>query len=128
MRQWSLFVIKIYFLTVKECLTSIEEVLTFLEGILPRFLMTRARAMRNVIPNEINQRVMSSRWQNRSFLASSPQRTLILTITHAWECLCIGPIVKWRNTSTPLEQKQSEVGPTEEVSKDWWRWLLQVQR
>lgn len=40
-------------------------------------------------------RERSSRWQNRSFLLSSPQRTPTLTITQARECFCGSPAEKF---------------------------------
>lgn len=50
--------------------------------------------------NSLLQRVVSPSWQNKSFLLSSPQRTLIETITHTGEGLYGGPGTQQRSRST----------------------------
>lgn len=49
--------------------------------------------------NSLLQRVVSPSWQNKSFLLSSPQRTLMETITHIGEGLCGGPGAQQRSRS-----------------------------
>lgn len=50
---------------------------------------------------------MPTKWWNKSFLPSSPQRTPILTTTHGWECLCGSLEVQLRSSSTSLEGKKN---------------------
>lgn len=59
------------------------------------------------------KRVMPSKWQSRSFLPSSPWKTLALTITHGRECLCGNLKVQWRSSCTLLEQNKIW---------DWMHW------
>lgn len=50
-------------------------------------------------------RMMSEKWQSRSFLPFYPQRILILSITHEWKCLCGNPRVQQKNFRTLLGKK-----------------------
>lgn len=48
------------------------------------------------------EKKVHKRWRNRSFLLSSPDRTLILTTTHQWEYICGKPEVQRKSSSILL--------------------------
>lgn len=47
----------------------------------------------------------STKWWNTCFLLSFPHKTLILTNSHGWECLCGSLGVYWRCSSILLKKK-----------------------
>lgn len=69
-------------------------------------------------PRRRTWRPTSSTWQERHFLASSPQRTQILTIAHGQDCLCGSPGVQW-SFSTLLVQKKKKNLRLDALKKGW---------